>query len=113
MSQQVSLTDLLDSIEAELRRLRYLIGEPDQLAGISSAFGQGQIPFEQWLGQVFLPNARAAIAANELPASSHVAGAAVRNLDGADEADVLIGLLSAFDARINQSGGDKSIAHGS
>jgi uncharacterized protein YqcC (DUF446 family) len=102
--QQSSLTNLLDSIEAELRRLRYLTGEVTPLAGVSSAFGYGQASFEQWLGHVFLPNARAAVAANELPALSQVAGAAVRNLDGVDEADALISLLSAFDAKINQLG---------
>ena len=110
--QQSSLTNLLNSIEAELRRLRYLAGEPAPLADVSSAFGYGQISFEQWLGHVFLPNARAAVAANELPASSHVAGAAVRNLDGVDEADVLLGLLSAFDAKINQLGRAKGASGG-
>ena len=110
--QQQSLTELLDRIEAELRRLRYLIGEPAPLQNISSAFGYGQISFEQWLGHVFLPNARAAVAANELPASSHVAGAALRNLDGVDETDALLGLLSAFDAKINLLGKAKGASRG-
>ena len=110
--QQSSLTNLLDSVEAELRRLRYLVGEPGPVAGVSSAFGYGQISFEQWLGHVFLPNARAAVAASDLPASSHVAGAAVRNLDGVDDADVLLSLLSAFDAKINQLGRAKSSSGG-
>ncbi|PRH81212.1 hypothetical protein C6N40_13835 [Arenimonas caeni] len=110
--QQQSLTELLDNIEAELRRLRYLVGEPTLPAGVSSAFGYGQVSFEQWLGHVFLPNARAAVASNELPGSSHVAGAAVRNLDGADEADTLLGLLAAFDAKINRLGATQGPSRG-
>jgi uncharacterized protein YqcC (DUF446 family) len=110
--QHESLTNLLDSIEAELRRLRYLSGEPVPDQGISAAFGYGQISFEQWLGRVFLPNARAAVASNELPLSSQVAGAAVRNLDGVDDADALLGLLSAFDAKINQMGKTKATSRG-
>lgn len=110
--QQQSLVELLDSIEAELRRLRYLIGEPAPRQVVSSAFDCGQMSFEQWLGHVFLPNARAAVAANELPASSQVAAAAVRNLDGADEADTLLDLLSAFDSRINILGRAKGVPRG-
>ena len=110
--QKQSLTDLLNSIEDELRRLRYLVGEPVPRRDVSSAFGYGQMPFEHWLGQVFLPNARKAVAENDLPASSSVAGAAVRNLDGADEADTLLGLLSAFDSKINLLGRTKGKSRG-
>ena len=109
---QRSLTELLNNIEGELRRLRYLVGEPATRTDVSSAFGYGQMPFEQWLGQVFLPNARKAVAENDLPASSNVAGAAVRNLDGIDEADTLLGLLSAFDSKINLLGSAKGKSRG-
>jgi uncharacterized protein YqcC (DUF446 family) len=104
MDQQNSLTELLDGIEAELRRLRYLMGEPVPHRDISSASGYGRISFEQWLGHVFLPSARAAVAANDLPASSQVAGAAVRNLDGDEETGALLGLLNAFDSKVNLLG---------
>ena len=110
--QSSSLAKLLDAIEVELRKLGYLVGNPAPITGTSSAFGYGQIAFEQWLGQVFLPNARAAVAANNLPKSSQVAAAAVRNLDGVDEADTLLGLLSSFDAKINQMGGARGIPRG-
>jgi uncharacterized protein YqcC (DUF446 family) len=110
--QNSPLNTMLDAIEAELRKLGYLIGNPERITEISSAFGYGQIAFEQWLGQVFLPNARAAVAANDLPKSSHVAAAALRNLDGVDEADTLLGLLSSFDAKINQLGGTSGIPRG-
>lgn len=112
MNQQQSLTELLDNIESELRRLRYLIGEPAPRRNIKSAFGYGQMSFEQWLGHVFLPSARAAVAANNLPASSQVAGATIRNLDGADEADALLGLLNTFDSRVNMLGRAKGASLG-
>jgi uncharacterized protein YqcC (DUF446 family) len=96
--------DLLDVIEAELRRLGYLVGDVTPMTGITSAFGYGQISFEEWLGHVFLPNARAAVAANNLPASSQVATAAVRNFDGMEETNTLLGLLSDFDESVNQLG---------
>lgn len=110
--QSSPLAKLLDAIEVELRKLGYLVGNPAPITGTSSAFGYGQIAFEQWLGQVFLPNARAAVAADNLPKSSQVAAAAVRNLDGVDEADTLLGLLSSFDAKINQVGGASGIPRG-
>ena len=99
-----SLTTLLDAIEAELRRLGYLREPPATPVRVTSAFGYGQVSFEQWLGQVFLPNARAAVASNDLPSNSQVAAAAFRNFDGVDEAEELIGLLGRFDSRINQLG---------
>ena len=110
--QSSPLGNLLDVIEVELRRLGYLVGNPASITGVSSAFGYGHIAFEQWLGQVFLPNARAAVAANDLPKSSQVAAVAVRNLDGVEEADALLGLLGSFDAKINQMGGASGIPRG-
>lgn len=110
--QNSPLGKLLDAIEVELRRLGYLVGNPAPTRRVSSAFGYGQIGFEQWLGQIFLPNAREAIAANNLPKSSQVAAAAARNLDGGDDADVLLELLSSFDARINRIGGAGGIPRG-
>jgi uncharacterized protein YqcC (DUF446 family) len=102
--QDASLTTLLDAIEAELRRLGYLRELSPPPIGVTSAFGYGQVSFEQWLGRVFLPNARAAVASNDLPATSQVAVAAFRDFDGVDEADALVGLLGRFDSRINQLG---------
>ena len=102
--QDSSLTTLLDAIEVELRRLGYLHGDGVPPIPTTSAFGYGQISFEQWLGQVFLPSVRAAVASNDLPASSQVATAAIRNFDGMDETSTLIGLLSSFDAKINKVG---------
>ncbi|MBC7750542.1 MAG: YqcC family protein [Candidatus Saccharibacteria bacterium] len=91
----------LDEIEAELRKLGFLdafVGSPTQ---VRSAFGYQQMPFEQWLVAVFLPNARQALVSKDLPKSSQVSVAAIRNFDGYDEADTLISLLCGFDAAIN------------
>jgi uncharacterized protein YqcC (DUF446 family) len=102
--QESTLVTLLESIESELRRLGYLHLPAAPAVPVTSAFGHNQMAFEQWLGQVFLPNARAAVASGELPTSSQVAVAAYRNFDGIDEADNLVGLLGRFDAAINNLG---------
>lgn len=109
--QHSPLYKLLDAIETELRKLGYLIDDPGRISGISTGFGYGQVPFEQWPGQVFLPNARAAVAVDKLPRSSQVAVAAVRHFDGIDEADTLLDLLGCFDAKINQMGGTGALFH--
>jgi uncharacterized protein YqcC (DUF446 family) len=94
------LTERLDAIEVELRRLGYLKGEIQPAENVTSAFGYGQMSFEHWLAHVFLPNARAAVESGDLPTSSSVATAAIRNFDGNNEADQLISMLSEFDERI-------------
>jgi len=106
------LSTLLDSIEAELLRLGYLKPSSSSTLSVTSAFGYGQVGFEQWLAQVFLPNARSAVAAGDLPESSQVAVAALRNLDGVEEAENLVGLLGRFDARINHLGRIRTSARG-
>ena len=90
----------LDAIESELRRLGFLKGELQQPQVVKSAFGYGQISFEQWLGHVFLPNARSAAESGEIPSVSNVGIAAIRNFDGYDEASELISMLCEFDERI-------------
>jgi uncharacterized protein YqcC (DUF446 family) len=102
--QESTLVKLLDSIESELRRLGYLHLPAAPAMPVTSAFGYNQMAFEQWLGQVFLPNARAAVASGGLPASSQVAVAAYRNFDGIGEADDLVALLCRFDEAINNLG---------
>ena len=96
------LTEKLDAIEAELRRLGYLEGDIQPVENVTAAFGNGQMSFEQWLAHVFLPNARAAVESEDLPASSSVGTAAIRNLDGNSEAGELISMLIQFDECIAQ-----------
>lgn len=94
------LLEKLDSIEAELRRLGFLAGQIQPVPDVTSAFGHGQMTFEHWLAHVFLPNARAAVESDDLPARSDVGTAAIRNFDGYPEADGLITMLIEFDERI-------------
>ena len=95
-----ALTTKLDEIEAELRRLGFLVGEVGPPRPVTSAFGLEDMPFEHWLSYVFLPRAREAIAEKALPGSSSVAAMAIRNLDGHPDADTLIALLYQFDGMI-------------
>ncbi len=110
--QDAALTTLLDQIEAELLRLGFLKPSGAAKVSVTSAFGYGQVGFEQWLGQVFLPNARAAVSTGKLPESSQVAVAAFRHFDGVEEAESLVGLLGRFDARINQLGRTRTSGRG-
>jgi len=96
------LTEKLNAIEAELRRLGYLTGKIRPVENVTSAFGYGQMTFEHWLAHVFLPHARAAVESEDLPASSSVGTAAIRNLDGNSEASELISMLIQFDESIAQ-----------
>ena len=95
-----ALSKKLDRIEAELRRLGFLVGEVGPPRAVTSAFGLQDMPFEYWLSHVFLPRAREAVALQRLPESSSVAVMAVRNLDGHPDTDTLIGLLGEFDRMI-------------
>jgi uncharacterized protein YqcC (DUF446 family) len=90
----------LDQIEAELRRVNLLDGPAQKIDGVSSAFGNGQISFEQWLGKVFLPNARTAALSGAIPTQSQVGVAAFRNFDGYEEMETLIALLCEFDQAV-------------
>lgn len=45
--ENASLAKALDTIEAELRQLGYLRDDGARLTGMTSAFGYGQVSFEQ------------------------------------------------------------------
>ena len=87
----------LDEIEAEMKKLAISAPANTRQHETSSAFGGAEMAFEQWLAAVFLPSARNAIATENLPGSSQVGVAAVRNFDGREEMDRLATLLSEFD----------------
>lgn len=90
----------LDEIEAEMKRLGLLSDTSQWMPEITSAFGYGQVSFEQWLTGVFLPKARAAIEADELPSTSQVGVAAMRNFDGDDRMNGLVSLVASFDQSV-------------
>lgn len=97
------LSRRLDAIEAELRRLGWLTGEVGEAEPVSSAFGMGEMTFEHWLARVFLPRAREAVAERDLPRSSQVGVAAIRNFDGRDEAEALVSILCEFDQGVEDA----------
>ena len=87
----------LDEIEAELRKHGIAVPGNTEPQAVSGAFGGGDMAFAQWLATVFLPAARNALAAQDLPERSQVGVAAMRNFDGYPDMDELVSLLSQFD----------------
>jgi uncharacterized protein YqcC (DUF446 family) len=92
---------LADSIATELRGLGWWPDDTRDDAPADpqgGAFGIGAMPFPHWLARVLVPRLREVAAGTmEAPDSSHVAAQAVRELDGAPEADALIDLLRQVD----------------
>lgn len=98
-----TLSRQLAAIEAELRRLGWLTGEvAEEPAPVTSAFGMNDMTFEQWLARVFVPAVRNAIADKNLPSESSVGTAAIRNLDGNDDAAELVSMLCELDAEVER-----------
>lgn len=89
-----------DLIEAELRRVGYWQNQPlhPEQMEFKQAFAMDTMTYMQWLQFIFLPRVREAAASNQFPSSSSVGAQAVREFDGAPDADGLITLLSEFDA---------------
>jgi len=95
---------LVDQIEQALRALGWLQGPVGAPRHVDSPFGIDEMPFEQWLVQVFLPRLQEARRDGQWPPQSHVAVAARRNLDGQDECEPLLQLLAQLDHDINTGG---------
>lgn len=95
---------LVDQIEQALRALGWLQGPVGAPRHVDSPFGIDEMPFEQWLVQVFLPRLQEARRDGQWPPQSQVAVAARRNLDGQDECEPLLQLLSQLDHDINTGG---------
>lgn len=93
--------DLADQIEAEMKKLHIWSSAEAGEKIASGAFGAGSLTFEEWLQSTFLPNLRKAAATNTLPSNSHVAVAAIRNVDGLQGTDLLIDLLSRVDLLVD------------
>lgn len=89
-----------DAIEAELRRIGAWRNEPlpEAAYAFRAAFAGDTMAFEEWLQFVLLPRVReAAAAGGPFPPRSQVGTYAIRNLDGREDCDRLIGLLCEFD----------------
>lgn len=95
---------LVDQIEQALRALGWLQGPVGAPRHVDSPFGIDEMPFEQWLVQVFLPRLQEARRDGQWPPQSQVAVAARRNLDGQDECEPLLQLLAQLDHDINTGG---------
>ena len=99
-----ALSQQLDAIEAEMKRLGYW---QDGFADVAPG-GRSYLDapsFEHWLQTVFLPNARRAVGTGELPADSQVGLMAMRQYDyhsSVPEAHGLMRLLSGFDELVRR-----------
>ncbi|MBA0266546.1 hypothetical protein D7T58_20365 [Stenotrophomonas maltophilia] len=93
---------LVAPIEQALRALGWVDGEVGPPRAVDSPFGIDEMPFEQWLAQVFLPRLYEARADGQWPPRSDVAVAAYRNLDGQPGVESLLRLLAQLDELINQ-----------
>jgi len=101
----------LERIEAEMKRIGYWSPDPPDLR---ARFAAGEMQtyldapsFELWLQQVFIPNARDGVASDQLPASSQVGLAALRQYDYhsyVPEAQALLALLNQFDEMVERYG---------
>jgi uncharacterized protein YqcC (DUF446 family) len=90
----------LEEIETELKHSGFWQAEPlkAEQYDFKAAFGMDRMTFSQWLQFVFLPRVKEAATQEQFPSESNVAAQAVREFDGVVEADLLISLLSEFDA---------------
>ncbi len=105
MDAYQSAASYADRIEQELRGLNAWQAEPPPAAAFQSkrAFFGDTMSFYQWLQWVLLARIRDVVQSRgAFPAHSSVAAYAVRELDGYDEANPLISLLSEFDAFIER-----------
>jgi uncharacterized protein YqcC (DUF446 family) len=101
----------LELIEAEMKRIGYWSAAPPDLR---AKFETGEMrsyldapSFELWLQQVFIPNARDAVAGDALPQTSQVGLAALRQYDyhsQVPQAEQLLALLNRFDEMVEDYG---------
>jgi uncharacterized protein YqcC (DUF446 family) len=105
------LSEKLDAIEAEMRRIGYWQENPPDLI---ARYDRGELrsfldapSFELWLQAVFLPRARKAVETDSLPRDSQVGVMAMRQYDHhsrVPEAHGLMRLLGEFDELVRGRG---------
>ena len=103
------LTQKLDEIEAEMKRIGYWQEHPPDLQAMAA---RGELrsyldapSFESWLQTIVIPNARQAIETNTLPKDSQVGLMALRQYDYHScipEAHALMNLLNQFDKLVRK-----------
>ena len=104
-----TLSQKLDEIEAEMKRIGYWQENPPDL---QSQAVRGELrsyldapSFEVWLQTIFLPNARSSVQTNTLPVDSQVGLMATRQYDYhsvVPEAHGLMRLLCEFDRLVRR-----------
>lgn len=93
----------IDQIEAEMKRVGIWQAEPlpPEMLQIHSAFGQGQMTFEQWLQFILIPRVREILASRgPWPRGSQVAVQAMREWEMwgvRPDCEQLLRLLREFD----------------
>ena len=101
MPTYADVTDGIDRVEAELKRIGYWRNEPlpPEMYQFTQAFAMDTMPFSYWLQFILIPRVCGIVeVGGEFPPASMVAAQAVREFDGAIEADELISALSEFDS---------------
>jgi uncharacterized protein YqcC (DUF446 family) len=103
------MTQKLDQIEAEMKRIGYWQESPPDLQAKAA---RGELrsyldapSFELWLQTIFLPNARRAVETDTLPADSQIGLMAMRQWDyhsSVPEAHGLMKLLYEFDELVRR-----------
>ncbi|MEO6028512.1 MAG: YqcC family protein, partial [Candidatus Binatia bacterium] len=92
------LAALAEQVERTMRDLGAWSDPAPPLLSFNLPFAMDTMPFEHWLQLVLVPRMREIAAAREpLPASSGLAAHAVREFDGQDEMNPLVGVLRAID----------------
>jgi uncharacterized protein YqcC (DUF446 family) len=90
--------EVADRIEGELKRLGLWSRRLSAETSPQAAFGADSLSFEEWLQAVLLPSLREAAVHGNLPTSSNLAIAGIRNLDGVPDVERLLSLLAKVDA---------------
>ena len=91
-----------DRIESELRAIGAWSTSADEPAPAEGAFGAPNLSFSQWVQFTLLPKLRAiADGRGEPPPESNAGAQAVREYDGYDAADPLVGALLDLDRLVN------------
>jgi uncharacterized protein YqcC (DUF446 family) len=90
-------SSLADQIEAELRKLGLWNDHISAMITQKAAFGADQLTFEAWLQSVLLARLRGASAQMDLPTSSNLHIAGIRNFDGLRNTHRLLSLLAMVD----------------
>lgn len=98
--RHVQIRERLDAIIAEMKKIGFwALPQPSQEDFENmGAFGLNTMAFAQWLRYVFVPNVESRLAdGGPWPSTSMVGAQAIREFDGQDNAQELVGLLIEFD----------------